>query len=148
MASGFVVSKFAKIIFKMTVKGTQRNIPTIPKILPQKTKDNNITRDIKAARNISSLTADTVVLNMALDDITYNFDSSNKIITRQLGAGSPVTINTNEVEILGSFSNQSYLSRAKNIDIYLEIIYKNPGNLPDYNASTTINFGAELRGRR
>jgi len=49
---------------------------------------------------------------------------------------------------LGSFSDLSYLSRAKNVGINLEINYKNPGNLPDYNASTTAEFAVELRGRR
>jgi len=109
---------------------------------------NILTKDIKAAKNVNSLTSDTLVLTMVSDNITYNFDSVNKIITRQLGVGSPVTINTNQVEITGNFTNLSYLGRAKDVGAYLRVVYKNPSNLPDYNANGLADFSVELRGRR
>jgi len=109
---------------------------------------NNLIKDIKKAQDIGSLASDTLALTMPGDDITYNFDSIDNKITRQLGVATPVDLNTNRVEVLGSFSDLSYLSRAKNVGINLEINYKNPGNLPDYNASTTAEFAVELRGRR
>jgi len=108
----------------------------------------NLIKDIKKAQDIDSLASDTLVLTMPGDDVTYNFDSINNKLTRQLGIAAPVDLNTNWVEISGSFSDLSYLARAKNVGINLEINYKNPGNLPDYNASTTIEFSVELRGRR
>ncbi len=109
---------------------------------------NMITKDIKAASAISSLTADTLVLTLPGDDITYNFNSGTKTIDRQLGVNPAVSLNSSHVEIKGNFSDLSYLALAKNVGIHLEINYKNPGNLPDYNASTIVDFAVELRGRR
>lgn len=109
---------------------------------------NILTKDIKAAKNIYSLTSNTLVLTMLSDTITYNFDSVNKKITRQLGSGTPVTINTDPVEVTGNFTNLSYLGRVKNVGVYLSLVYKNPSNLPDYNASGAVNLSVELRGRR
>ena len=109
---------------------------------------NNLTKDIRSAQDISSLTADTLILTMPGDDITYNFDSGNNILTRQLGAATPADVNSNEVEVTGSFTDLSYLNRTKNVGISLIINYKNPDNLPDYNSSTTAEFAVELRGRR
>ncbi|OGY45136.1 MAG: hypothetical protein A2729_00065 [Candidatus Buchananbacteria bacterium RIFCSPHIGHO2_01_FULL_39_14] len=113
-----------------------------------KTIANFLRQDIKAAQNINSLSGQTFNLAMAGDDITYNFDLGNRQITRQVGSLSPAVINTNQVMINGSFFDFSYLARSKNVGINLMIEYKNPDNLPDYNASTTIDFAVELRGRR
>lgn len=107
-----------------------------------------LTKDIKAAQDISSIAADTLVLTMPGDDITYNFDALNNKLTRQLGIATAEDINSTRVDVSGSFTDLSYLTRAKNITIELIVEYKNPSNLPDYNASTTVNFSVELRGRR
>ena len=109
---------------------------------------NYLMKDIKAAGNISSLTSDTLVLDMPSDDITYNFDAVNEILTRQVGSNPPVNLNSNRTEVIGSFSNFSYLVRAKNIGVHLAVVYKNPDNLSEYNASSTADFSVELRGRR
>ncbi len=109
---------------------------------------NSLIKDIKSAQDIGSLSPETLVLALPGADITYNFNSVDKKITRQLGAVDPLELNGNKVEVTGSFSDLSYLVRAKNIGIHLEINYKNPGNLPEYNASTTLDLAVELRGRR
>ncbi|OGY47110.1 MAG: hypothetical protein A3J62_02205 [Candidatus Buchananbacteria bacterium RIFCSPHIGHO2_02_FULL_38_8] len=109
---------------------------------------NNLIKDIKSAQDISSLSGETLVLTMPGEDITYNFNSVDNKLTRQLGSAEPINIHSDQVEVNGSFSSLSYLSRAKNVGIHLEINYKNPDNLSDYNASTTVDFAVELRGRR
>ncbi|MFA6254410.1 MAG: prepilin-type N-terminal cleavage/methylation domain-containing protein [Patescibacteria group bacterium] len=109
---------------------------------------NYLIKDIRAASDINSLSADTLVLVMPGEDITYNFDSAEDRLTRQLGSNEPVQLNSDRVEITGNFSDLSYLNKAKEVGVYLVIFYKNPDNLPDYNASTTSAFSVGLRGRR
>ena len=109
---------------------------------------NFLIKDSKAAQDIGSVTNDTLVLIMSGDDITYNFDGLNKVLTRQAGAGIPVVINSNLVEVQGSFTDLSYQGRSKNVSIYLDINYKNPEGLTDYNVNSNTDISIELRGRR
>ena len=109
---------------------------------------NYLVKDIKSAQDIGSLTSSVLILTLPGDDITYHLDSGVKKITRQLGGAEAVDLNTNQVEVTGSFFDLSYPPRAKNIGVHLEINYKNSSNLTDYNASTTADFSVELRGRR
>ena len=109
---------------------------------------NFLTKDIKSAQDIGNLSSDFLVLTMPGDDITYNFNSTNLTLTRQIGSNDPVVVNSDQVEVIGSFTNLSYTARNKNIGIDLTISRKNPDNLPDYNASTTVDLSFELRGRR
>ncbi len=109
---------------------------------------NYLIKDIRAASDISSLSADTLVLFMPGDDITYNFVAAEKKLTRHLGSNDPIQLNSDRVEITGNFSDLSYHNKVKEVGVYLVIIYKNPDNLPDYNASTTSAFSVGLRGRR
>jgi prepilin-type N-terminal cleavage/methylation domain-containing protein len=110
--------------------------------------NNYLVRDIGAASAIVSLSASNLVLDSVGNTITYNFDAINKKLTRQLNSDSPVDLNTNKVEIVGSFTDLSYLNRAKNIKVNLTVDFKNPGNLPDYRYSFPAEFSVELRGRR
>ena len=107
-----------------------------------------ISRDIRAAQAIASLSADTLVLTMPGDDITYNFDAGNLDLTRQIGAGPTEILNSNRLEISGSFSDRSYSSRTQNVQVNFTVSYYNPDNLPDFNASTNSVFSVELRGRK
>jgi prepilin-type N-terminal cleavage/methylation domain-containing protein len=107
-----------------------------------------ITKDIESAQDISSIAFDNLVLTMPGDDITYNFDGLNSALTRQIGSSPPVAIHSDNVEVSGTFTELSRLNRTKNVNIHLEINYKNPGNLSDYNSSTTVNLAVELRGRK
>jgi type II secretory pathway pseudopilin PulG len=107
-----------------------------------------IIQDIRSAQAIGSLSADTLVLSMPGDDITYIFDAGNLKLTRQLGAGSPIDLNTSQVNVTGSFTNYSYTTRSSNVGVSLTVEYKNPENLPDYEADSTTVFTVELRGRR
>src|SRR3989338_4365178 len=104
--------------------------------------------DIHSAQNISSLAPDTLVLAGPGGTVTYNFDATNFELTRQVASNPAVVLNTKAVEISGSFSDRSFLGRTKNVSVQLTVSYKNPGNLPDYQASESLNFAAELRGRR
>ena len=107
-----------------------------------------ISRDIRAAQAITSITADTLVLAMSGDDVTYNFDVGNLDLTKQVGAGLVEILNSSRIEISGNFSDQSYDSRTQNVRVDLTVSYYNPDNLPDFNASTNSIFSVELRGRR
>lgn len=107
-----------------------------------------ITRDIREAEAISSLSADSMTLTMPGDDVVYTFEPSDLTLTRQLGAGAAEVLNTDRVEATGTFSDLSFTTRSANVGVELIIEYKNPDNLQDYKASTTVNFSSELRGRR
>ena len=107
-----------------------------------------MTEDVKVAQDIGSLSSNNLVLDMSGDDITYNFDAGSKILTRQVGSDPSFVIHDEQIEVTGSFTDLSRLNRTKNIGIYLEINYKNPDNLSDYNSSTTANLAVELRGRK
>ncbi|MBI3291074.1 prepilin-type N-terminal cleavage/methylation domain-containing protein [Candidatus Falkowbacteria bacterium] len=109
---------------------------------------NYLSKDIKAAEDIVSLTVKSLVLAVPGDDIAYSFDDAAKIITRQVGSAAPDILNSNRIEVIGSFTDLSYLNRSHNVGVNLTIIYKNPGNRPEFNASTTANFSVELMGRR
>lgn len=115
----------------------QQNLRFVQKIM---------SNDIKAAQDFSIPSADTLVLDGGA--ITYNFDGSFNKITRQIGVESPVDLTTDEVVVTGNFSNLSYNDRTRNVRVYLDISYKNPENLSDYQASQAADFTVELRGRR
>lgn len=104
--------------------------------------------DIAAAQDIGGLTGDTLNLNMATDDVIYSFDSTNNTLVKKVGAGASTTISTSAVDVTGSFTNNSFGNRSRNVGINLEINYKNPDNLPNYNSSTTAAWSVELRRRR
>ncbi len=107
-----------------------------------------LTDDIKSSQDIGSLTNSNLVLIMAGDDIIYNFDETNKILSRQVGDAAPLSVNNENIEIIGNFTDFSKMGRTKNVGIHLNISYKNPGNISDYNSTTTVDFAVELRGRR
>ena len=104
-------------------------------------------KDIRLAQDITSLSSGVLALTMPGDDVTYSFDLSNKKLTRQIGA-AVADLHSDAIEVTGSFSDRSYLGRAKNVGVDLSLNYINPDNLPQYNASTTASFSVELRGRR
>ncbi len=107
-----------------------------------------LVKDIKTAEEIVSLDSETLVLRSGGDDITFNFDGSNQDITKQIGAGQTVQLNSSRVEVSGSFTDLSYDDRTKNVGINLLFNYYNPSGLADYNASATADFTVELRGRK
>ncbi|MDX9892843.1 MAG: prepilin-type N-terminal cleavage/methylation domain-containing protein [Patescibacteria group bacterium] len=107
-----------------------------------------LVKDIKAAEEIVSLDSKTLILRADGDDITFNFDDSNQDITKQIGAGQTARLNSSRVEVSGSFTDLSYDDRTKNVGISLLFNYYNPSGMADYNASTTVDFTVELRGRK
>jgi len=109
---------------------------------------NHLAKDIRAAQAIGSLASDTLVLTMPGDDIIYNFDAGNLKLTRQVGAAAAEDLNTPQVEVTGSFTDRSFTTRSINVGVVLVVEFKNPDNLPNYNASSTSGFAFELRGRR
>ncbi len=109
---------------------------------------NLLTKDVKAAQDIGSISSDTLVLTMIGDDIIYYFDGSNKQLTRQLGSNEALRLGDGQIEVTGSFIDRSYLSRSKNIEVVLNLNFINQQNRIDYNASTTAIFSVELRGRK
>lgn len=107
-----------------------------------------LNRDIRLAKDISSLSPSTLILSLPTKIITYNFDAAAKKLIRQLNSEPLADVNTGWVEVTGGFANLSKSQRTKNVGVSLLLVYKNPGNLPDYNASTTADWAVELRGRR
>lgn len=108
----------------------------------------NLVSDIHAAQTVSSLVADTLILATPGGQVTYHFDSGDKKITRQVDAGNPIDLSSDEIEVGGSFSDQSFSDRNKTVGVVLNISYKNPSNRSDFNATTSAIFSVELRGRR
>ena len=107
-----------------------------------------IAKDIRSAQAVGSITSDSLVLVTPEDDIILNFDTANKILTRQIGSADPIALHDFQVEATGNFADLSYLERSKNIKVVLNFNYSNPDNRSEYNASTTGIFSVELRGRR
>src|SRR3989344_8346758 len=62
-----------------------------------------LTKDIRSAQAIASLSSDVLVLIMTGDDVTYSFDVGNKKLTRQIGA-SAVDLHSDVIEVTGSFT--------------------------------------------
>ncbi|MBU1164650.1 prepilin-type N-terminal cleavage/methylation domain-containing protein [Patescibacteria group bacterium] len=104
--------------------------------------------DVKSAQDINTLTATSLILENGVDDITYTFDTVENKITRQVGSLPAEDITTNEVVVIGNFSNLSYLSRSRNIRVHLDITYLNPSDLADYRANLIADLTLTLRGRR
>ncbi len=105
--------------------------------------------DIRTASDIASLSEENLILVLAeSENIAYSFDENSKNLIRQIGSLEPAIINSENVEITGGFINYSKFNRTKNVGVYLEINYKNPGNIPDYDSSSRVEFTVELRGRR
>lgn len=104
--------------------------------------------DITSASDIGSITAAELTLTLPGDDVTYAFDAGSKTVTRQVGANPAVVLNTQLIDVVGSFANASFNQRSKNVTVELTASRKNPDNIADYNADTTVRFSVELRGRR
>ena len=104
--------------------------------------------DIAAAQQIVSLTSDRLTLDLPGDDVTYEFPSGRTVLTRLVGSGDPTVVNTGPVDVSGSFTDRSLFTRSRNVGVGLSVVYRNPGNLSDYQASSTIEFAIELRGRK
>lgn len=101
---------------------------------------------IKDAQDISSISSSTLVLDNGSDpDITFNFDSGDKKLTKQIGAGTVVDLTSDEIEVTGSFTSRSFPNHAKNVKIEITANYVNPEDTTDYLASRTIKFAVELR---
>ncbi|NUM25493.1 MAG: type II secretion system protein [Candidatus Buchananbacteria bacterium] len=109
---------------------------------------NIITKDIRAAQDITSISDDNLVLTMPGDDITLHFDTANSTLTRQVGFSNLIILHDTSVKVTGVFADQSYDARTKNVAVTLRLEYDNPSNQPEYAASTTAIFSAELRGRK
>jgi prepilin-type N-terminal cleavage/methylation domain-containing protein len=105
-------------------------------------------RDIRSAESIGSVSPSALTLVMPGDDVIYIFDQSSEMLIRQIGSAAPVQVHSDSVSISGSFDDLSYLTRSANISVTLIVSYRSPDNLPEYNASSTIQFSTELRGRR
>ena len=104
--------------------------------------------DIKAASDFSIPSEDTLNLTVPGDDIVYSLDAGSLNLTRQVGAEPAEDLNSSEVEVTGSFIDNSFAARSRNVGVSLIISYVNPDNLLDLTASTTADFSIELRGRK
>ncbi len=105
-----------------------------------------VSRDIRAAAGIGSLTNDTMTLAMPGDDITYTFDAGSSSLTRQIGTATAEVVHGDAVTVTGTFSDLSRFGRSKNVGVELLVSYKNPDNLSDFNATTSLSFSTQLRG--
>ena len=108
-----------------------------------------IESDIRRARNILSISENSLTLDDgSAQNIILIIDPVAKKISRKIGESPVVNLTTDQIEVSGYFSDLSYDNRSKNVGIYLNINYKNPDNLPQYQASQIIQESIELKGRR
>jgi len=110
---------------------------------------NYLTRDIREANQIGSLSTTTLVLNFpAAKTVTYRFDRDSQSLSRQLNAGAFLPVSTDQVWVNGDFTDLSFKNKTKNVGILLIIAYKNPGDIAYFSASTSDSLAVELRGKR
>ena len=107
-----------------------------------------LTSDIHRAQDIGSLSSSSVTLTMPGDDIAYVFNTSNGTLERQQGSNPAEVLNTSVVAVQGTFINQSHTNRTKTIGVEFQVSYRNPDNLPDYDASGENSLSIEARGRK
>ncbi|RJR31597.1 prepilin-type N-terminal cleavage/methylation domain-containing protein [Candidatus Parcubacteria bacterium] len=106
-----------------------------------------ITTDIKKADDFFVPDDQTLTLYSGTDVINYHFDPLKKI-TRQKNSEPIFDINTDEVEVQGSFSDYSFLGRSRQVRVNLTINNKNTSGLSDFSALKTAAFAVEIRRRR
>ena len=109
---------------------------------------NQLMKDIRNASNVSTLTSSTLVLTQPGGTITYNFNSLNNQLTRQVGSGTPVELHQSTLAVAGSFIDQSYAGRTKTVGVNLQLVFYNAGGREEFTANSTVQFAVELRGRR
>ena len=110
---------------------------------------NYLTRDIKRANKIDSLSTTTLSLSQQSDTVVYRFDRDNLELWRQYNSNPPVKMNTDYIKINGTFFEKSFANKSKNVEVYLELIeFKNEGGLQEFTATTSSVFNVELRGKK
>ena len=107
-----------------------------------------LARDVRQANDITTLTAQTLVLAVPGGLVTYNFDSTYNRLTRQVGSGSVQSLASDAMAVSGSFANQSFMNRSKIVGVELFIATLNPGSRKDFTVTSSVTAAFELRGRR
>lgn len=105
-----------------------------------------MTRAIRGAKDITSVSSTTVILDRTPDPaITLEFDTVDKKVTYQVGAGAVEDLTTSRVLATGSFSDRSSTS-TKNIQINLNVEFSNQGTDINYSYDSSASTTVELRG--
>ncbi len=106
-----------------------------------------IKKDIAKASSITSISTSTLQLFVPnSDSITFSFASST--LTKTEGAGTPIVLHADDVEVAGEFIDLSINGRTQHVGITVTTSFINPDDSPDFNASSTVDFSMELRGRK
>ena len=110
---------------------------------------NFLTRDIKQANQINSISTTTLSLKQQSNDVIYRFDRDTLTLWRQYNAGVPIKMNTDFINIDGSFYDNSFSNKSKNVLVYLELIeFDDANKMSDFTATTSVIFSVELRNRK
>lgn len=102
---------------------------------------------IHQAQSITSISnQDIELLNPDASTTIIVIDDLAKNIAIDTGTGS-IQFSRNTVEVTGTFTDLSYLTRSRNIGIHLEVRYKNPDNLIDYDSEVIVDTNIELMAK-
>ena len=104
--------------------------------------------DIASARQIDSLTNDRLALDLPGGSIVYEFPAGRHILTRQVGGGEVVVVNTSDVSAAGSFADHSFGDESYHVGVNLAVASANPGGVVGEGSTSTLEFAVELRGRK
>lgn len=111
--------------------------------------NNYLVRDISQSNGINAISSTTLILGQPGKVVTYAFDRDKNILTKKINSEPEIKMHTDQVSVRGSFTDNSFLDKAKNVGVVLEIFQaNNSSNLNDFNASTSAAFSVELRGKK
>lgn len=107
-----------------------------------------LARDVRRASDITALNSQTLVLAVSGGTVTYNFDTFNGMLTRQIDSALIEPLVDDTMTVSGQFANQSFMNRSKVVGIELLVATLNFGNRNDITSTSSVTTAFELRGRR
>jgi len=107
-----------------------------------------LARDVRRASDITTVNSQTLVLAVSGGTVTYNFDTFNGMLTRQVDNTLIEPLVDNTMTVSGQFTNQSFMNRSKVVGIELLVATLNLGNRNDITSTSSVTTAFELRGRR
>jgi len=106
-----------------------------------------MTYEIKKAKNISSTsTATHLFLENATATEFYLCGTASTTLCLKKESESPVNLTSDKVEIKNlTFTQIATATTTPSVQINLKVDYKNPGDIPEYQASVSITSTVSLR---
>jgi len=112
-----------------------------------------ITQEIRRSSSIntgsSTFGSHPGVLSLEMDDAAEDptlIDVSGGVLRITRGAGLPVNITTDKVEVTNfDLTNLSIGSKVKNVQIQLTVDHNNPGNRQEFSATSSVQTSVAIR---